>query len=102
VTQHLCDSEFPWCSADARTGDLYKIRVKDLSPTQFTVGKAGGTGRAGRLPKKLRKDPQKLPDYLCVRPVPVVVRNKKVYLVDHQHMARALYPVTAALHTRRM
>ena len=29
MTQHLCDSEFPWCPADARNGDFYKLRVKE-------------------------------------------------------------------------
>ena len=40
MTKHLCDSEFSWCPADARTDEFYKLRVKDLSPTQFAVGKS--------------------------------------------------------------
>jgi hypothetical protein len=40
MTKHACDSEFPWCPADAKAGDFYKLRVKDLSPTQFAVGRA--------------------------------------------------------------
>ena len=40
MTKQLCDSEFPWCPADAKAGDSYKLRVKDLSPTQFAVGRA--------------------------------------------------------------
>ena len=53
MTQHLCDSEFQWCPPDARTGDFYKLRVKDLSPTQFAVGKAevAGGARASGLPR---------------------------------------------------
>ncbi len=98
MTQHLCDSEFPWCPSDARSGDFYKLRVKDLSPTQFAVGKAEVAVRAGRLRKKFKKDPGKLHDYLRVRPIPIVARNKKFYLVDHHHLVRALYD---ALHESR-
>ena len=47
--------------------------------------------RAGRMRKKLQKDPGKLHDYLRVRPIPIVVRAKKFYLVDHHHLMRALY-----------
>ena len=37
MTRHVCDSGFPWCPPDTRAGDFYKLRVKDLSPTQFAV-----------------------------------------------------------------
>lgn len=43
--------------------------------------------------KKLAKDPHKLHDYLRVRPIPIVVRGDKFYLVDHHHLVRALYDV---------
>jgi len=72
--------------------------VKDLSPTQFSVGKAEVAVRTGRMRKKFKKDPAMLHDYLRVWPVPVVVRGKKFYLVDHHHLARALYD---ALHEAR-
>ena len=91
MTRHLCDSEFPWCPPEARAGDFYKLRVTDLSPTQFAVGRAEVDVRSGRMRKKIRKDPQKLHDYLRVRPVPVVVRSGRFYLVDHHHLVRALY-----------
>jgi len=91
MSQHICDSEFPYCPADAKVGDFYKLRVKDLSPTQFAVGKAEVAVRSGRMRKKLKKDPGKLHDYLRVRPIPIVVRGKKFYLVDHHHLVRALY-----------
>lgn len=98
MTKHLCDSEFPWCPADARTGEFYKLWVKDLSPTQFAVGKAEVAVRTGRMRKKFAKDPGLLHDYLRVRPVPVVVPGEKFYLVDHHHLVRALYD---ALHETR-
>ena len=98
MTEHLCDSEFPWCPPDARAGEFYKLRVKDLSPTQFAVGSAEVDVRCGRMRKKYQKDPGKLHDYLRVRPIPVVIRNKHFYLVDHHHLLRALYD---ALHEER-
>ena len=98
MTEHLCDSEFPWCLPDARTGEFYKLRVKDLSRTQFAVGKAEVDVRAGRLRKKFNKNPASLHDYLRVRPVPIVIRGKSFYLVDHHHLTRALYD---AVHKQR-
>jgi len=91
MTQLICDSEFPWCPADARAGDYYKLRLKDFSPTQFAVGKAEVQVHARRLGKKFSKDPAKLHDYLRVRPVPIVVRGDRFYLVDHHHLTRSLY-----------
>ena len=93
MSKHVCDSEFPWCPSDARADDFYKLRINDLSPTQFAVGKAEIAVRAGRMRKKLKKDPGKLHDYLRVRPIPIVVRGDKFYLVDHHHLLRALYDV---------
>ncbi len=54
--------------------------------------------RTGCIYKKFSKAAQQLHDYLRVRPVPVVVRKKKIYLVDHHHLVRALYD--ALLKTR--
>jgi hypothetical protein len=81
MTQHICDSEFPYCPSDARSGDFYKLRLKDLSPTQFAVGKAEVHVRNGRLRKKHKKDTHKLHDYLRDRPVPIMVRGKRFLLV---------------------
>ena len=91
MTKHICDSEFPWCPSDAKAGDFYKLRVNDLSPTQFAVGKAEIQVRAGRMRKKYKKDPAKLHDYLRTRPIPILVRGDKFYLVDHHHLASGLY-----------
>jgi hypothetical protein len=98
VTSHLCDSEFSWCPADARTGGFYKLRVKHLSPTQFAVGKAEVEVRAGRRPKKFKQDPGKLHDYLRLRPGPIVVRRKKFYLIDEHHLVRALFEALHETH----
>jgi hypothetical protein len=91
MTKHLCDSEFPWFPADARADEFYKLRVKNLSPTQFAVGKAEVDVRARRMSKKFRKDPSTLHDYQRMRTIPIVVRKERFYLVDHHHLVRALY-----------
>lgn len=91
MTTNFCDSEFSWCPSDAKTGDYHKLRIKDLSPTQFAVGKAEVEVRAGNMRKKRKKAPTKLHDYLRVRPIPIVVRANKFYLVDHHHLVRALF-----------
>jgi hypothetical protein len=96
MPRHLCDSEFSWCPPDASAGDFCKLRIKDPSPTQFAVGKSEVAVRC--MCKKFNKGPHKLHDYLSVRPIPVVVRGDRFYLVDHHHLVRALY---AALHQAR-
>ena len=62
MSKQICDSEFPWCPADAKAGDFYKLRLKDLSPTQFAVGKAE-----------------------------IQMRGDEFSLVDHHHLARGLH-----------
>ena len=102
MTKQVCASEFPWCPPDAKEGDYYKIRVSDLSPTQFATGKAEVQVKAARMANRLKKDPQKLHDYLLVRPVPVVVRGERFYLVDHHHLVRALYKAAHELHGKNV
>ncbi len=91
MSKHICDEEFPWCTEDARAGEFYKLRIKDLSPTQFATSKAEVQVKAARILRKYKQDPQQLHDYLRVRPVPIVVGEKKFYLVDHHHLVRALH-----------
>ncbi len=91
VSQQLSDADLAWCPADAKAGEYYKLHVKDLSPTQFAVGKAEVVVRAGRMRKKYEADPGKLHDYVRVRPIPIVVRRGKFFLVDHHHLVRGLY-----------
>ena len=74
MSKQVCDEEFPWCTEAAKAGEFYKLRVNDLSPTQFATGKAEVEVKAGRMKKKYKKDPQQLHDYLRIRPVPIVVR----------------------------
>ncbi len=91
MSKQLCDEEFPWCTEKGKKGELYKLCLYNLSPTQFAVGRAEVEIRAVGLRKKYQKDPGRLHDYLRVRPVPVVIRGNKFYLVDHHHLVRALH-----------
>ena len=91
MSKSICDDEFPWCTPKAKTGEFYKLRIDDLSPTQFAAGRAEVLMKAGRYRKKYKKDPQLLHDYLRIRPVPVIIHEDKFYLVDHHHLVRALY-----------
>ena len=91
MSKQIFDEEFPWCTEAPKAGEFYKLRVSDLSPTQFAVGRAEIGVKAGRAKKKYKRDPQLLRDYLRLRPVPIVVRGKNFYLVDHHHLVRALF-----------
>jgi len=87
----ICESKYPMCPKDAQPGGIHQLRINDLSPTQFAVGKAEVDIKSRRMKHKYKHNPQKLHDYLVVRPVPVVIRNDKFYLVDHHHLVHALY-----------
>jgi len=94
MTRLIFGSEFPWCTPESKQGEIYKLRAKDLSPTQFAVGRAEIEVKAGRMRSKYKKDPKGmkiLHDYLRVRPVPIIIRGNRFYLVDHHHLVRALY-----------
>jgi len=40
MSNSICDDEFPWCTRKAKAGEFYKLRIDDLSPTQFAAGRA--------------------------------------------------------------
>jgi len=85
------DPGVPRCTKKAQLGQIYRLRIKDLSPTQFATGKAEVLTKAGRMRKKFGHSSKKLRDYLRVRPVPVVLHKGHYYLVDHHHLVRALH-----------
>ena len=91
MDEFIRDDDIALCTKDASPGQIYRSRVDDLSPTQFATGKAEVLTRAARMRKKYRRDPARLHDYLRVRPVPVIMRAGKCYLVDHHHLVRGLY-----------
>ena len=93
MSKSICDDEVPRCTPKAKAGEFYKLRIDDLSPTQFAAGRAEVLVKAGLYRKKYKKDPQLLHDYLRIRPVPIIVREDKFYLVDHYYLVRVLYEV---------
>ena len=73
--------DFDWCPDKPQPMQVYKLLVKDLSPTQFATGRTEVLYKAGRLVKKYADSPQKLHDYLLLHPIPVVKRDNHFYLV---------------------
>jgi hypothetical protein len=66
-----------------------KIRVAVLHPTQMTVGMREVTDKQ----KELAREPKdKRHEYLQRHPIPLVLGpDGKSYLIDHHHLARALW-----------
>jgi len=68
---------------------LKPTQILSLRPTQFTLGMREV---AMRRKNWGAHDPTKLADYLAAHMVPVVLGPGKVpFLIDHHHLARALY-----------
>ena len=80
MSKLICKSKYPMCPKDAQPGGIHQLRISQLSPTQFAVGKAEVSIKSKRMLQKHKHHPKKLHDYLVVRPVPVVTRNGKFYL----------------------
>ena len=91
MSKLICKSKYPQCPKDAQPGGIHQLKIGHLSPTQFAVGSAEVHVKAKRMKHKHDHHPEKLHDYLVTRPVPVVIRNDKFYLVDHHHLCHALY-----------
>ena len=67
---------------------LTKSPVGKLRPTQNAVGMDEVDAKAKKIEGMSDK---KLDDYLLQRPIPVVIGNGGTYLIDHHHLARALW-----------
>lgn len=66
-----------------------KVRVADLHPTQMTVGMREVTDKQKELAKESK---DKRHEYLQNHPIPLVLGPAgKAYLIDHHHLARALW-----------
>jgi hypothetical protein len=61
--------DFDWCPDKPEPMQVYKLLVKDLSPTQFATGRAEVLYKAGRMAKKFVSGKEKLHDYLLLRTV---------------------------------
>lgn len=83
--------EMPALSPGACPGEFGSLRVTELRPTQFAVGRAEVVVKAGRFRRKQAKGAQHVRDYLAARPVPVIARGDRFFLIDHHHLVRALH-----------
>jgi hypothetical protein len=66
-----------------------KIAIADLRPTQLTLGLAEVALRAGKI---ARQTPEEREAYIDRKSIPYVLGpGERIYMVDHHHLARALW-----------
>ena len=66
-----------------------KVQIADLRPTQLTLGLAEVEERAAKI---AAMTPSEREAYLARKPFPYVLGpGKQIYVVDHHHLARALW-----------
>jgi hypothetical protein len=73
---------------------LKPVPIKDLRPTQITVGyrEVAEKRRAWRARAEASTDGQKAAEYLGAHMIPVVLGPKdRHYILDHHHLCRALH-----------
>ena len=70
MSKLICKSKYPMCPKDAQPGGIHQLRISQLSPTQFAVGKAEVSIKSKRMLQKHKHHPQKLHDYLWFAPSP--------------------------------
>jgi hypothetical protein len=68
-----------------------KVQIADLRPTQLTLGFSEVAERAAKLEKQSPTDRK---SYLEKKAIPHVIGpGKRIYMVDHHHLARALWSI---------
>lgn len=80
-----------WSTLDC--GSVCRVKLKDLRPTQSSVGTAAVNCKARKMEQKI-KDEGDYEKYFKKekRLVPVIIGpNEKFYVLDHHHMSNALY-----------
>lgn len=82
-------AKLEWCGYESEVGDECKVHYEDLRPTQFAVGKREARKRAKRIEDE--DEAGTLKEYLKDHIIPVVVRNDRMYILDHHHLLYALY-----------
>lgn len=76
--------------AAAEKKRLPKMKLRDLLPTQITVGMRQVNHKQKRL-HAMKRDPKKLEEFLKARPIPVVLGpGGKAYIIDHHHLGLAM------------
>ncbi len=85
-------SDIPDCQKTAALGSTCLMKVKDLHPTQFSVGSVAVECKKKKIEKKYKKG--KLEKYLAdeARQVPAAVGpDGHFYITDHHHLSTAVY-----------
>ncbi len=68
-----------------------KVQIADLRPTQLTLGLLEVKERVVKLEKQSSADRK---SYLEKKAIPYILGpGKRVYIVDHHHLARALWSI---------
>ena len=68
-----------------------KIPIGDLRPTQLTLGMSEVTMRAAKI---IKLSPDDREAYLDSKAIPHVIGpGKQIFMVDHHHLARALWSI---------
>lgn len=80
-----------FCSAANKPGELCIINISNLHPTQFTIGMILIREKQQQI-SSLKNNESELNKYLKKKAFPVVISPQgQFYIVDHHHLARALY-----------
>src|SRR5674476_1565713 len=68
-----------------------RVQIADLRPTQLTLGLSEVKKRAVKIEKQSSADRE---SYLEKKAIPYVLGpGKHIYIVDHHHLARALWSI---------
>jgi hypothetical protein len=79
------------CELSTKADALCTAKIDDLHPTQISVGMIEVKAKEHKLGKMSK---QQLDKYLFENPEPAVVGpGGKLYIIDHHHLARALYDI---------
>lgn len=81
----------PFCRGENSVGTFCKINLDQLHPTQFSFGMMIVKEKRDKLRRESGSAHQ-LDHYLKSKPEPVVIGpNENFYIIDHHHLARALW-----------
>ncbi len=79
----------PRCEPTCPRGALTSLKVGEFKPTQGAVGMDEVRAKAQKLASM---SADQIEEYLLQRPIPVVIgKADEYYMVDHHHLARALW-----------
>ena len=89
---HALANDIPDCQKTAAPNSTCLMKVKDLHPTQFSVGSVAVECKKKKIEKKYKKG--KLAEYLTKesKQVPAIIGpDGHFYITDHHHLSTAVY-----------